>query len=151
MFKIFYDDIKVGDTEEFGSKTVSKEEIIDYASQYDPQPFHLDEDLAKHSVFGSLCASGWHTAAMTMRMMVDNMMGSGFAGMGSPGLDKLEWKKPVFPGDTLKVKTVILEKRESKSRPNIGLMKSQSEVLNQKDEVVMRMVSNIMVLKRKVG
>lgn len=148
MFKIFYEDIEVGDERTFGAYEVTKEEVIDFASKYDPQPFHLNEEFAKHSVFGALCASGWHTCSMMMRMMVDNMVEIGLAGLGSPGLDKLAWKKPVFPGDVLSVKMTITDKRESKSRPNIGLSKATSLVLNQKGEVVAEVQSNLMVAKR---
>lgn len=148
MFKIFYEDIEPGHTDTFGNYKVSKEEIIDFATKYDPQPFHLNEEFAKHSVFGGLCASGWHTCSMMMRMMVDRMMETGLAGLGSPGLDKVAWKKPVFPDDTLSVQSTITEKRESKSRPNIGLVKSSHEIINQKSEVVAEVHSNIMVAKR---
>ncbi|MEX0298929.1 MAG: MaoC family dehydratase [Kordiimonas sp.] len=148
MFKIFYEDIETGHTDTFGSYKVSKEEIIEFAGKYDPQPFHLNEEFAKHSVFGGLCASGWHTCSMMMRMMVDRMMETGLAGLGSPGLDKVAWKKPVFPDDTLSVKSTITEKRESKSRPNIGLVKSAHEILNQDGVIVAEVHSNIMVAKR---
>ncbi|GHF18743.1 enoyl-CoA hydratase [Kordiimonas sediminis] len=148
MFESFYEDIVVGETSEFGKREVTKEEIVDFASKFDPQPFHMDEELAKQSVFGNLCASGWHTASMTMRILVDDMKDRRFAGMGSPGLDKLEWKKPVFPGDILRVQSTPLEKRESASKPHLGLVKTETVVVNQNNEVVMRMVSNMMVLKR---
>jgi len=151
MFKIFFEDITIGETETFGSYQVTKDEVIDFASKYDPQPFHLDENIAKQSVFGGLCASGWHTCAMTMRIMVDHMMQQGFAGMGSPGVDEIKWKQPVFPGDTLSVRGEFIEKRESKSRPNLGLVKSRYQVFNQKNELVMQMVANSMVLKRGEG
>ena len=148
MFKIFYEDLKIGETEEFGSYLVTREEVIDFASKYDPQPFHLDEELAKNSVFGDLCASGWHTGAMMMRMIVDRSIGTGFASMGSPGLDTVEWRKPVFPGDTLSLRGKIIEMRESQSRPNLGLLKSEYEVLNQDGVIVMRVIANSMMLKR---
>lgn len=148
MFKIFYEDIEIGVEETYGSYDVTREEVIDFAGKYDPQPFHLNDDIAKQSVFGALCASGWHTCAMAMRIMVDRMMAEGFAGMGSPGVDNIRWKKPVFPGDTLSVRMRTTEKRPSASRPNIGLIKGAYEVLNQKDEVVMTMETNVMVLRR---
>lgn len=149
MFKIFFEDIDVGQKDSFGHYEVTKEEIIEFASKYDPQPFHLDEEIAKQSVFGSLCASGWHTSAMLMRMIVDHMAKRGFAGMGSPGIDGIEWKKPVFPGDVLSAETEITAKRESQSRPNMGLMKSTYSVKNQKGEVVMIMKGNVMVARRR--
>lgn len=148
MFKVFYEDLVIGSEEAFGAYEVTKEEIIEFASKYDPQPFHLDEEMAKHSVFGNLCASGWHTCAMTMSLLVDYMKDKGFAGMGSPGVDNIRWKTPVFPGDVLSVKSEVIEKRESQSRPNLGLVKSKYHVFNQKDELLMEMVTNVMVLKR---
>ncbi|UTW55796.1 MaoC family dehydratase [Kordiimonas sp. SCSIO 12610] len=148
MFKIFYEDINIGDTETFGAYAVTKEEILDFAEKYDPQPFHLDEEIAKQSVFGKLCASGWHTCAMTMRMMVDQLSKQGLASMGSPGIDELKWRKPVFPGDILSVKTTVAEKRPSESRPEIGLLKADYEVSNQRGEIVMTMKGNYMVAKR---
>lgn len=148
MFKVYFEDMELGVSETFGAYEVTKEEVVDFASKYDPQPFHLDEEIAKQSVFGALCASGWHTCAMTMRMLVDNMMERGFAGMGSPGVDGIKWKQPVFPGDILSVTGEVIEKRDSKSRPNLGLAKSKYEVFNQKGELVMQLLTNVMVLKR---
>lgn len=148
MFKIFYEDLEIGKPERFGAYEVTRDEVIDFASKYDPQPFHLDEEMAKQSVFGGLCASGWHTCAMTMRLLVDHMAAAGFAGMGSPGVDSIKWRQPVFPGDTLSVRGEILEKRESSSRPKLGLVKSKYEVFNQKGDLLMELLTNVMVLKR---
>ncbi len=148
MFKIYFEDLEPGKTENIGTYDVSKEEIIEFASKYDPQPFHINEDIAKQSVFGSLCASGWHTCAMTMRVLVDHLMKQGLASQGSPGVDDIRWKRPVFPGDTLHVKGCVLEKRDSKSRPNLGLAKSRYQVFNQNDDLLMEMTTNVMVLKR---
>jgi acyl dehydratase len=148
MFKVYFEDINVGDTDSCGAYEVTKEEILEFAGKYDPQPFHLNEDIAKQSVFGSLCASGWHTCAMTMRMMVDHLMDQGLASMGSPGIDELKWRKPVFPGDILSVKTTITEKRLSESRPEIGLLKSDYVVTNQDGVTVMTMKGNYMVATR---
>ncbi len=148
MFKVFYEDLELGKQETFGSYRVTKEEVIEFASKYDPQPFHMDEEMAKQSVFGGLCASGWHTCAMTMRVLVDHMKEQGFAGMGSPGVDGIKWKQPVFPGDTLSVRGELIEKRESQSRSNLGLVKSKYSVFNQKEELVMQLITNVMVLKR---
>lgn len=151
MFKVFYEDLEIGKEETFGAYEVTKEEVIEFASKYDPQPFHMDEEMAKHSVFGGLCASGWHTCAMTMRILVDYMAAQGFAGMGSPGVDGIKWKQPVFPGDTLSVRGELIEKRESQSRSNLGLVKSIYRVFNQKEELIMQLVTNVMVLKRGIG
>lgn len=148
MPKTYYEDIVVGEKETFGAYEVTREELLDFAAKYDPQPFHLDDAAAEKSVFGALCTSGWHTCAMTMRMMVDHMRETGFAGLGSPGIDNIRWRKPVFPGDVLSIRTLITDKRESQSRPNLGLIKSDYEIMNQKGETVMTMTANAMVAKR---
>ncbi len=148
MFKVFYEDIEVGSTQTFGAKTVDREEVLDFAGKYDPQPFHLSDEAAKHSVFGKLCASGWHTGAMMMRMLVDHMVKEGVAGLGSPGLDEVRWLEPVFPGETLSVTTKILSARESKSRPDLGLIKAAYEVKNEAGTLKMTCISNYMIAKR---
>ena len=118
----FFEDFEVGANVEFGEYQVTAEEIIDFASKYDPQPFHLSEEAGKAMHFGGLCASGWHTCAMAMRMTVDNMPEGESGSLGSPGIDEIRWTKPVFPGDTLRIKNTILDKRESQSRPNQGIV-----------------------------
>jgi acyl dehydratase len=146
----YFEDIEVGKVEEAGSYLMTREEIVDFASKYDPQPFHLDEEKAKDSMFGELVASGFHTASAMMRMMVDNLMKGG-GGLGSPGVDELRWIVPVKPGDVLRLRAQVLEKRESKSKPGIGIMKNFVEVLNQKNEVVLTMKSTGFVRKRSAG
>lgn len=148
MFKVFYDDIEIGQTERYGAYEVTREEVIDFARKYDPQPFHLDDEAAKQSVFGALCASGWHTCAMMMRMLVDNLTEQKSASMGSPGVDAIRWKQPCFPGDILSVESTVTEKRDSASRPKIGFLKSDLVIKNQRDEVVMTVTTNYMMLKR---
>jgi len=148
MYEVYFEDITVGDVAEFGAYNVTKEEVIDFATKYDPQPFHLDEEQAKVSVFGGLCASGWHSCAMTMRMLVDHMRERRVASMGSPGMDSIKWIRPVMVGDTLHVQASVDAKRESKSRPEIGFLKGTYKVTNQKGENVMVMHSNYMVAKR---
>lgn len=148
MFKIFFEDLEVGQVHSYGSITVDKDEVIEFASKYDPQAFHLDEEAAKHSVFGGLCASGWHTISMTMGMMVRHFLSEGVASMGSPGVDNISWKRPVFPGDQLRVELIFTDKRDSKSRPNIGFMAMNTTVFNQNDEVVMTMTGPFMMMKR---
>lgn len=134
----YWEDFKVGDIAALGERTVDKEEVIAFATAYDPQPFHVDEAAAAQSMYGGLIASGWHTAAMVMRMMVDSYLGRS-ASLGSPGIDNLRWLKPVRPGDTLKGRRVVLETRASQSRPEMGVVKMRWEVSNQKDELVMTM------------
>lgn len=135
---MYFEDVEIGSSEEFGNYPVTEEEIIEFASKYDPQPFHLSDEAGKAMIFGGLCASGWHTAGMTMRMVVDHMKTKGRThSMGSPGLDELRWTKPVFPGDTLRVKSSVIDKRASRSRPDMGSVFLHNEVFNQKDELVM--------------
>ena len=144
----FYEDIEVGTTNAFGRYEVTREEVMEFASRYDPQPFHLDDDAAAQTHFGRLSASGWHTCSMTMAMMVDNMKDEKSAGLGSPGVDSLRWKKPVYPGDTLRCVTEIIEKRRSASRPEMGIFKSRIRTFNQDDEMVLEMVSNGLIRTR---
>ena len=134
----YWEDFKVGEVEQIGGKRVDHEEIIAFARQYDPQPFHIDEVAAKQSMYGGLIASGWHTCAMVMRMMCDAYMLQS-ASVGSPGIDKLKWLKPVRPGDTINARRTTLETRESKSKPDIGIVNNLWEVFNQDGEMVMSM------------
>ena len=129
----FYEDLAIGQKQAFGHYEVTREEVIEFASKYDPQPFHLDDDAAAATHFGRLSASGWHTCAMTMAMLVENLKANRQAGLGSPGIDQLRWKKPVFPGDTLRCESVGIEKRRSGSRPEMGIFKSSLTVFNQND------------------
>lgn len=145
---IFYEDLAIGTTRNFGAYEVTREEVMEFASKYDPQPFHLDDEAAAETHFGRLSASGWHTCSMTMRMMVENMMNEKSAGLGSPGVDQLRWKKPVYPGDTLRCETEVIEKRRSASRPEMGIFKSRIRTFNQNDEIVLEMVSNALIRTR---
>jgi len=136
---LYFEDLEIGKTRSFGRYEVTREEVLEFASNYDPQAFHLDDEAAAKTHFGRVSASGWHTCAMTMRMLVDNMKVEKQAGLGSPGLDGLKWKKPVYPGDTLRVESTLLDKRRSASRPEMGIMKGHVQVFNQNDEIVMEM------------
>jgi acyl dehydratase len=144
----YFEDIPVGVTAKFGNYPVTREEVMEFAAKYDPQPFHLDDEAAAATHFGRLSASGWHTCAITMSMLVENLKQNRQAGLGSPGIDNLRWLKPVYPGDTLRVESTVLEKRRSQSRPEMGIFKSQLTVFNQNDEPVMQMVSNGLVQVR---
>ncbi|MGB3752676.1 MAG: MaoC family dehydratase [Parerythrobacter sp.] len=148
---LHYEDMVVGATHSFGQYEVTRAEVIDFASRYDPQPFHLDDAAAGQTHFGRLSASGWHTGAMTMRMLVDTMQTRAQASLGSPGIDTLRWLHPVYPGDTLRVETELLEKRRSKSRPEMGLLKTRSRTFNQDDVCVLDMVTNAMIRTRAIG
>jgi len=147
----YFEDIEVGRTASFGSYAVTREEVMDFAAKYDPQPFHLSDEAAAQTHFGRLSASGWHTCAMVMSMVVANLKENQQAGLGSPGIDELKWVKPVYPGDTLRCETEILEKRESASRPEMGIFKSRMRVFNQDDVMVMTFVSNGLVATRPAG
>jgi acyl dehydratase len=143
----YFEDFKVGDQFEFGSKTMTKQEIIAFAEQFDPQSFHLSEEQAKDSIFGGLVASGWHLCGVFMRMHVDNFL-SQTAGLGSPGVDNIRWLQPVRPGDVLRARTEVLELRPSASRPTMGVVKLKTELLNQRDQVVMTMQGTGFVARR---
>ena len=136
--KYYWEDLSVGSTHALGSVSPTREQILAFAGQFDPQPFHLDEAAAQASVFGSLCASGWHTCAMAMRLMVDNFLCEA-ASLGSPGLESLKWLKPVFPGDTLSLRHTILDSRAMGSRPDVGLVRTLWEMHNQHGDQVLHM------------
>ncbi len=146
----YWEDFKVGEVEQIGGKRVDKDEIVTFAKQYDPQPFHIDEVAAKKSMYGGLIASGWHTCAMVMRMMCDAYMLQS-ASVGSPGIDNLKWLKPVRPGDMISARRTTLETRASKSKPDIGIVNNLWEVFNQNGEMVMSMQGYGMFRRRNPG
>jgi acyl dehydratase len=136
---LYFEDLQIGTKSSFGRYEVTREEVLEFAAKYDPQPFHLSDEAAAQTHFGRISASGWHTCAMTMRMLVENLKNNRQAGLGSPGQDELRWHKPVYPGDVLRVETELLEKTRSRSRPEMGSMRSKIRVFNQNDELVMSM------------
>ena len=145
------EDLVVGEIACFGAYRVTREEVIAFASRYDPQPFHLSDEAAAETQFGRLAASGWHTAAMTMAMLVAHWREHPQAGLGSPGLDELRWIKPVYPGDTLRVETELLARRASATRPGLGITKARTTVFNQDGEAVMTFVANGLIRSRGEG
>jgi acyl dehydratase len=147
----FYEDMVVGKVHRFGAYAVTREEVIGFASKYDPQPFHLDDEAAAATHFGRLSASGWHTCAMTMSMIVAQHRLLGHQGLGSPGIDELRWLRPVYPGDTLSVETEVLEKRRSQTKPDRGIFHTATRVFNQDGVLVMTMTSRAMVSTRDPG
>ncbi|MCC6657984.1 MAG: MaoC family dehydratase [Rhodocyclaceae bacterium] len=147
-FKYYWEDFPAGKVIEFGGVTLTQEEIVRFAKEFDPQPFHIDEEAAKHSMFGGIIASGWHTCALCMRMTCDAYLLE-TASLGSPGVDSLRWLKPVRPGDTLRVRCVTLEARPMESKPHIGLVRNRWEVLNQHGEEVMQMEGYGMLRRRQ--
>ena len=136
----YFEDIAVGASRDTGSHSFTQDAIIAFARQFDPQPFHIDPVAAKDSNFGGIIASGWHTAATVMRLLVDSAIDLE-ASLGSPGFDDLSWLKPVRPGDTIRARLTCIEKTPSKSRPGIGSARFRVEVFNQKDEMVMQFTS----------
>ena len=132
----YFEDYIPGEVHEFGSVIAEQDEIIAFARRFDPQPFHTDLEAAKESPYGGLIASGWHTASMAMRLLVDNYI-SRVASLGSPGVDEVRWRKPVRPGDTLSIRITVLESKLSRSKRNQGTVRSYIEALNQDREVVM--------------
>jgi acyl dehydratase len=143
----YFEDYEVGQSREYGGYHVTEAEIIEFASKYDPQWFHTDPERAKSSIYGGLIASGWHTTAMLMRMNVDGNVGQA-ASLGSPGVDEVRWLKPVRPGDTLRVRSTVTELAPSRSKPDRGVVKSFTEVLNQNGEVVMTTRGMVMIGRR---
>ena len=132
----YFEDYVEGDVHSFGSIAVEADEVISFAQRFDPQTFHVDPEAAKLTPFGGIIASGWHTAALTMRLYVDHYL-THVASLASPGLDELRWLKPVRPGDTLSARVTVLKSAPSKSKPDRGAVTSLVEVFNQVDEVVM--------------
>ncbi|MEA2625884.1 MAG: hypothetical protein QOD06_1929, partial [Candidatus Binatota bacterium] len=138
MGKRYLEDFAVGETIDLGSKTVSRDEILRFAREFDPQPFHVDEEAARSTIYGGLIASGWHTVSIFMRLLVDGML-KGSASMGSPGVDEVRWLVPVRPGDTLTARAVVLDVVPSRSKPDRGHIRTTYEAYNQKGEKVMTM------------
>lgn len=143
----YFEDYIAGHIHEFGSIGVTEEEIIEFARRYDPQPFHTDPHAARDTQFGGVIASGWQTAGLMMRLVVDHYL-SRVASLASPGLDELRWTRPVRPGDMLSVRATVIETRPSATRPDRGLVRTFFEVLNQHGEVVMS-VKAMNMLKRR--
>lgn len=135
--KYYWEDLTAGETVEIGSYTITAEEIVAFAKQFDPQPFHIDAEKAKDSIYGGLIASGWHTCSIAMRLMCDSYVNHA-ASMGSPGMEELRWLKPVRPGDTLRATRTIEESRPT-SKPDRGLVLTRWDMYNQKDEHVLMM------------
>src|SRR5690242_14008634 len=145
---IYFEDLHVGAETEFGSYEVTREEVIEFASKYDPQPFHLSDEEAAKTHFGRLAASGWHTAAMTMAVIARHVVEEKQAGLGSPGIDELRWKRPVYPGDTLHVRGTIIDKTPSRSRPEMGSFRSRTSVTNQDGLEVMSFEPIVLIRRR---
>jgi acyl dehydratase len=131
----YFEDYPVGEIASFGDHAITEQEVIEFARRYDPQPFHVDADAARDTFYGGLIASGWMTASVAMRMLVDHYI-SPLASMGSPGIDELRWIKPVRPGDRLRMRVTVMGARRSQSKPDRGMVHFLQEVLNQDGETV---------------
>jgi acyl dehydratase len=144
---LFFEDLEIGRQYGCGMVTITIDEIKRFAREYDPQPFHLDEEAAKHSVFGGLVASGWQTAAVTMKLRVEGelQLVGGWIGLG---IDTILWPNPVKPGDKLTASTEVTEMRPSKTKPNIGVIKVKTTTFNQRSEKVCEVISNQLVMRR---
>ena len=140
MPDLYFEDFEPGQAYELGSHSVTEKEIVEFASAWDPQPFHIDPEAAKGSPFGGLIASGWHTGSLWMRLYVTSMLGDA-AALGSPGIEELRWLAPVRPGDTLTARLVVLETTPSERNPARGTLRSRGEMVNQDGVTVMAMTS----------
>ena len=147
----YLEDMVVGSETIFGSYAVTREEVLEFARKYDPQPFHLSDEEAAKTHFGRIAASGWHTTAMTMAVLVKYLESDPQAGLGAAGIDELRWKIPVYPGDTLTMSGKILEVTPSRSKPDIGSIRTQTIVRNQDDKVVMTFISIVLMRRRPAG
>lgn len=144
----YFEDYRAGSVHEVGSVRVDKDEVIEFARRYDPQVFHIDECAAKSTFFGGLIASGWHTAALMMRLLADNFV-SKVASLGAPAVDELRWHLPVRPGDVLSVRALVLDTRRSRSKPDRGVMRTRVEVTNQRGELAMSLTAVNILLCRE--
>ena len=144
----YWEDMEVGAETTFGSYEVTREEVLEFARKYDPQPFHLSDEAAAKTHFGRIAASGWHTCAMTMAVIARYVVKDEQAGLGAPGVDELRWLKPVYPGDTLTVRGKIVEATPSRSKPEIGSIRTQTTVSNQDGVPVMTFTSIVLMRRR---
>ena len=144
----YFEDLEVGAETYFGSYDVTRDEILEFARKYDPQPFHLSDEEAAKTHFGRIAASGWHTCAMTMAVIARHVVDDEQAGLGSPGIDELRWRRPVYPGDTLHVRGTIVDRTASRSKPHMGSFRTEMIVTNQDDQAVMTFTSIVLIRRR---
>jgi acyl dehydratase len=148
LSQLYLEDFQVGQVVELGSTTITRDEILDFATQYDPQPFHVDEAAAEQSIYGGLIASGWHTVSLFMRLLVDGLLCQA-ASLGSPGVDEVRWLKPVRPGDTLSARSIIHAVIPSRSKPDRGILRTTYEMFNQDGDRVLSMKGVGMFARRQ--
>jgi Acyl dehydratase len=147
MAKLYFEDFEPGREFPLGPKTIDAAEIIEFATEFDPQPMHLSEEAGRRTILGGLSASGWHTSSMMMRMLIDAYLLSSVS-EGAPGIDFMEWKKPVLAGDTLAGRSTVIATRILRSRPNIGIASFRHELQNQRGETVLVSENSIMFRRR---
>ena len=145
---LYFEDLKIGTKASFGRYEVTREEVLEFARKYDPQPFHVSDEEAAKTHFGRISASGWHTCAMVMAVIARHVVEHEQAGLGSPGIDELRWRRPVYPGDTLHVRARIVDKTPSRSKPEMGSFRSDTTVTNQRGEPVMTFTSIVLIRRR---
>lgn len=145
---MYFEDLEVGRSTVFGHYDVTRDEVLEFARKYDAQPFHLSDEEAAKTHFGRLAASGWHTAAMTMSVIVDYHRDHPQAGLGSPGIDELRWLKPVYPGDRLTMRGEVIDKTPSRSKPDLGSFRTKTTVTNQDGVDVMTFTSIVLIRRR---
>ena len=150
MPKLHWEDFKPGAVAVYGPRLVTREEIVAFAAEFDPQPMHLDEAAASATMLGGLSASGWHICCLLMRMIADGFLHESNS-MGAPGVDEVRWLKPLRPGTQIRVRATVLDKRASGSRPEMGFVKFFYEVLDEQDAVVTTLVCSMMIARRKSG
>ena len=150
MPKYYFEDFNTDWTAEYGPRRVTREEIIGFAAQFDPQPMHLDEEAARNTMLGGLGASGWHSCCIMMKMIADGLL-LDTASMGAPGIDEVRWLKPVRPGDALMLKRTVLDARVSNSRPEMGLVRFEFALFDTEGRQAMALVTSLMVSRRARG
>ncbi|MBI1202101.1 MAG: dehydratase [Rhodopseudomonas sp.] len=150
MSKLHYEDFEVGQVAVYGPRLVTREEIVAFAAEFDPQPMHLDEAAGAGSLLGGLGASGWHSCCLLMRLIADGFLLDSTS-MGGPGIDEVRWLKPLRPGTTIRVRATVKEARASNSRPEMGLVKFFYEVLDDSDTVMTTMSATLMLGRRQPG
>jgi acyl dehydratase len=149
MTRRHFEDLVEGSVETFGPRTITREEIVAYAAEYDPQPMHLDEEAAKHTLLGGLAASGWHLCCFMFRMTYDGFI-TKTASLGSPGVEEMKWLRPVRPGTALTLRITVLDKRVSKSRPELGLARLRCELLDGAGTALAEQTSTLLIALRNV-
>jgi len=146
----YFEDYALGATYECGSVSIDEASIVNFAKEFDPQPFHVDPVAAADGPFGGLVASGWHTTAVVMRLLVENYLPPG-GSLGGPGVEEIRWPNPVRPGDTVRVRATVMEARKSQSRPDRGIVKTMAEAVNQDGQTVMRVTAVNFIAARPAG